>query len=182
MELSPDISQGAATIGKSSAITALRRLILDLLLADDALIFCSRLSGSGSSLAKVIKIMLTWLLAVLSPASRRLTGTAADIDLTGRSSNSFRYLRKPPATVPTTTSLSDTPVSFAMCLTSANGTVRAAKLRWLVMDTFSRVRGANGLMVLGKDQSRLPSAFFSGISTLLAARKISGVILTSLNA
>ena len=57
---------------------------------DDALIAFSRCTGSVMSVARLTRIMLAWLLAVWSPASRRLTGTPATSGLAGSSLLSAR--------------------------------------------------------------------------------------------
>ncbi len=86
----PDTSQGAAKVGKSSRITALKRFMVDLELVDEALMAFSRWIGSVMSLARLTRIMLAWLFAVSSPASRRLTGTPATRGLAGSSLLSAR--------------------------------------------------------------------------------------------
>src|SRR3954465_13479415 len=166
----PDTSQGAAKVGKSSRITALKRFIVDFELFDDALIAFSRWIGSVMSVARLTRIMLAWLLAVSSPASRKLTGTPATNGLAGSSLLSAREWRRAPATVAMTTSLSDTPKCLAMYLVSASEMVRPAKVRWLVIDTLSEGRGANRLNFWGAAAASFSAAFSSAMPTPPMAR------------
>ena len=179
MEATPDISHGAPNIGKSSRMTALNLFMVDFDAFDDALICLSLATGSLMSVARLTRIMLAWLLAVSSPASRRLTGMAPTIDFSGSSLLSLRYLRMAPATVPMTTSFRVTPKCLAMCLVSASEMVRPAKVRWLVIDTLKGVRGANSLNFFGAVVSDFSAAFSSDLARPPMARAKAGAILKS---
>ena len=90
IEARPDINQGAPNIGKSMGMADFILASVALRSAVTLLMRCRRLILSVSSVARSATSMLTWLLAVVSPASRRLTGTAALSDFSGNSLLSSR--------------------------------------------------------------------------------------------
>ena len=65
-------------------------------------------------------------------------------------------------------------VALDICLTSASGTLRAAKERWLVIETLSGVRGAV-CSALGNSKVRLPVLSDTGISTFEMALAVAGI-------
>src|SRR5258706_8416393 len=78
------ISQGMPSVGKSSVTVVIAPFMppvsfLAALLASR--IAAMRLAGSAMLVAMFTSIIVTWLLALVSPGARRLTGTAAIIAL-----------------------------------------------------------------------------------------------------
>ncbi|MDT4824674.1 hypothetical protein FQZ97_579310 [compost metagenome] len=66
-----------------------------------------------------------------------------------------------------------------MYLVSASEMVRPAKVRWLVIDTLSEVRGAKRLNFFGAAAAALSAAFSSGWARPPMARAMAGAILKS---
>ncbi|MNG06304.1 hypothetical protein D3C84_895330 [compost metagenome] len=84
-----------------------------------------------------------------------------------------------PATVAMTTSFRETENALAICLISARGTVRPAKLRWLVIASLNGVRGVIRCLVLVNEAIWRTKGLFRFSSRSVATRPISGSILTS---
>ena len=178
----PPSNHGAPNDGKSVGRAVLTLLVTALADMLAALMACRRSSGSLMWLARLMRIMDAWVFMSVLPASRRLTGTAANSGLAGLQFRSARYLRKAPEQMAITTSFSVAPLPLAMCFNSAIGKEKLLKLRWLVTLTLIGVLGANKPAFSVASTPVPPAALSSatGLSMPQAARANEGRLRASL--
>ena len=109
---------------------------------DDAWMAISRSTRSSMSVHRLTSIVDTWLLASVLPGCAQRHRHGGDQRLVGLAVVVGQVALQRAGADRQTTSLTLVPLRLPMALISASGTERAAKERWLEIDTFSGVLGA----------------------------------------